>query len=123
MSTGDVITLAGMQFYARHGADPGERVLGQRFEVDVELEADLAAAGSTDRLADAIDYRAVYQLIAARFEEPCQLLEAVAERLAQAILAEFAVSAVVVRVRKPSVPIGGVLAHAQVCIRRGRGQA
>ncbi len=118
MTSSDVITLAGMQFYGRHGADEGERVLGQRFEVDVELEADLARPGRSDELTDAVDYRAVYECIARRFAEPCRLLEAVAERLAEDILAGFAVRAVVVRVRKPSVPIGGVLAFAQVQIRR-----
>lgn len=118
VGAGDVITLTAMQFYARHGADAGERALGQRFEVDVELHADLAAAGASDRLEDAIDYRAVYHLVAELFETPCLLLEAVAERIAAGILAGFAVREVVVRVRKPSVPIGGVLAHAQVEIRR-----
>lgn len=118
MGLGDVITLAAMQFYARHGADEGERQLGQRFEVDLELYADLATAGASDDLADAIDYRAVYERIAARFAQPCQLLEAVAERIASEVLGNFAVRAVVVRVRKPSVPIGGVLAYAQVQIRR-----
>ena len=118
MTSSDVITLAGMQFYGRHGADEGERVLGQRFEVDVELEADLARPGRSDELTDAVDYRAVYECIARRLAEPCRRLEAVAERLAADILAGFAVRAVVVRVRKASVPIGGVLAFAEVQIRR-----
>ncbi len=33
----DLIRLCNMQFYGRHGVNPGEQVLGQRFEVDVDL--------------------------------------------------------------------------------------
>jgi dihydroneopterin aldolase len=114
----DVIRLTGMQFYAHHGVHPAERELGQRFEVDVELHADLSAAGRDDDLAAAVDYQAVYGRVRDAMEPPCRLLEAVAERIAAAIRGEFAVAAVVVRVRKPSVPMGGVLAGAEVEIRR-----
>jgi len=115
---GDRIRLTGMQLYAYHGVDPGERELGQRFEIDVELGLDLRAAGTGDDLDATVNYRAVYDLVAAAMDPPCLLLEAVAERIAQGILAGFAVDEVTVRVRKPSVPIGGVLQWAEVEITR-----
>lgn len=116
----DVVRLTGMQFYAYHGVDSGERELGQRFEVDVELQRDLGPAGRSDDLAATVNYRSVYELARDAMSPPCLLLEAVAERIADGLLAGFEVEAVLVRVRKPSVPIGGVLAHAEVEIQRAR---
>src|SRR5439155_26836488 len=40
-----------MSFQGRHGVRPAERAQPQDFKVDIEVEADLAAAGRTDRLA------------------------------------------------------------------------
>ncbi|MCZ7599445.1 MAG: dihydroneopterin aldolase [Gammaproteobacteria bacterium] len=107
-----------MQFYAYHGVDPGERELGQRFEVDVELALDLRRAGAGDDLTATVNYRAVYDLAAATMDPPCLLLDAVAERIAAGVLAGFPVDQVTVRIRKPSVPIGGVLRHAEIELTR-----
>ncbi len=117
----DRIRLTGLQLYACHGVDPAERRLGQRFEVDVELTLDLAPAGRTDDLAATVNYQAVYNVVRDAMDPPCLLLEAVAERIAGRILTGFPVDTVTVRVRKPSVPIGGVLRHAEVEICRARG--
>lgn len=114
----DWVRLRNMQFYAHHGVAPEERVLGQRFEFDVALRADLRPAGRSDDLADALDYQRVYALVAAAMEPPCLLLEAVAERIAARVLSACAVEAVRVTVRKPSVPLGGVLGCAEVEIER-----
>ncbi len=57
--TEDRILLEGMLFSGHHGTLPAERELGQRFAVDVELRCDLRAAGSTDDLAQTVDYGAV----------------------------------------------------------------
>lgn len=117
----DRIVLAGMRFFGYHGALPEERVRGQEFVVDIEVEADLAAAGRSDALGDTVDYREVYE--AARVVvtgEPRQLLEAVAEEIAGRVLALARVDAVLVRVRKPRVALPGPLDHSAVEIRRVR---
>ena len=46
----DIISLEGMVFFGRHGARKEERSLGQQFEVDVHVEADLSQARTTDDL-------------------------------------------------------------------------
>ncbi|MCC7491336.1 MAG: dihydroneopterin aldolase [Fimbriimonadaceae bacterium] len=114
----DHIRLLGMQFYAHHGVAPEERELGQRFEIDVDLERDLRAAGESDYLHATVNYATVYEQVAAAMTPPCLLLEALAERIAGALLATSELRAVTVRVRKPGVPIGGLLACAEVEIRR-----
>ena len=116
----DKITLSGMVFYGYHGVAPEERTLGQRFMVDLEMEADLRPAGTSDDLNDAINYAQAHQLVKNVVEgEPKNLLEAVAEEVARRVLASLAVTAVLVRLTKPSPPIpGAVMSGASVEIIR-----
>ena len=105
---GDRILLKGMTFYGYHGVRPEEKELGQRFVVDVEMELDLRAAGASDDLTDTVDYSRVYRVVKEIVEGPGRnLLEAVAEETAGAVLNTFSVSAVRVRVAKPHVSIRG----------------
>ena len=119
----DRIRLNGMVFYGYHGVLPEERALGQRFVVDVEVFTDLRRAGVSDDLADTINYSQVYATAREIVTGPaCQLIEAVAERIAARVLAEHgAAERVVVSIRKPEVPIpGSVLASSEVRIERER---
>lgn len=117
----DRITLVGMRFFGYHGALPEERRRGQEFVVDVEVETDLASAGRSDDLEATVDYRKVYAAAKDIVEgPPRQLLEAVAEEIAHAVLAVERVEAVTVRVRKPTAKLGGPVAYAQVEISRRR---
>jgi dihydroneopterin aldolase len=105
----DRIVLADMVFQARHGVHPEEKVKAQRFEVDVDLER-------------TVDYGHVYETVRTIVESTTfNLIEALAEAIAQELLVEFAaVGGVVVRLRKPEVDLGGPLAWAGVEIRRRR---
>jgi 7,8-dihydroneopterin aldolase/epimerase/oxygenase len=120
----DTIVLAEMAFHAYHGHLPEERTLGQRFLVDVEVDLDLRQAGVRDALEETVDYSALYATVQHAFSSPpCHLLEAAAERVADAVLgSQPRVSAVRVQVRKPSAPLGGaMLAYAAVRIERHSG--
>src|SRR5215207_1976443 len=119
----DEILLEGMRFYAYHGVNPEEQALGQRFTVDVVLAVDLRRAGQSDELANTVSYSAVYKVVRGIVEgEPRQLIEAVAEVIAEAILREFPrVERITVTVRKPEVPMkGSMLDAAGVRITRSR---
>ena len=59
----DVIRLQNMSFYGYHGVSSAEKETGRRFEVDCELEVDLATPGSSDSLGDTVDYVAVFHKI------------------------------------------------------------
>lgn len=116
----DVIRLHGMAFYAYHGVLASEKELGQRFEVDVEMRCDLQSAGQSDDLAATIDYTEVYRVVKEQVEGcTFQLLERLAETIANRVSAEFPVAAVTVRVRKPHVSLGGLLDTVEIEIRRG----
>ncbi len=119
--TGDRIVVSGMRFEGHHGDTEEERELPQLIELDVELFLDLAVAGMTDELAATVDYGPVIELCRDIVERRSfRLLEAIAEAAAAAILGATAAEAVVVRVRKPAVPIDADLEFAGVEIRRRR---
>ncbi|MBD3291631.1 MAG: dihydroneopterin aldolase [Armatimonadia bacterium] len=116
----DTICIHNMSFYGYHGVAESERDLGGKFHVDVELRLDLRPAGESDALEDTVDYKAVYELVSdIQRSNKFQLLEAFAHAIAEGILVDFAVDEVTVRVRKASVPLGGLIDHAEVEITRG----
>jgi 7,8-dihydroneopterin aldolase/epimerase/oxygenase len=121
MSFDDKIILSNMVFRGRHGVHPAERELGQRFEVDVELGLDLSQAMASDLLQDTVDYSRAYAIVREEAEEHrYQLIEALAGAIVRRLLAELAVSSVLVRVRKPQVPLNGILSCTAVEVQRQR---
>jgi dihydroneopterin aldolase len=106
--SGDRLLLEGMEFYGYHGDLEAERVLGGRFRVDVELRADLRAAGRSDALTDTIDYVHCFQVVREVVENRrFHLLEALAEAIAGVLLEQSHARGVRVRVAKqPPVPGG-----------------
>jgi dihydroneopterin aldolase len=110
-----------MQFQGRHGYYDHELTTPQAFEVDVELLLDLQPAGLDDDLAKTVDYAEVYGATRQIVESTSfRLLEALAEAISHELLADFPITEVCVRIRKPEVQLGGPLDHASVEIRRRR---
>lgn len=118
----DKIHLKNLIFHAHHGVLPEERRLGQRFIIDLEMGVDLSEAGRSDDLATSVCYGSVYESVKAVVtEQQFQLLEALAEAIAQKIFAEFErVEQVHLWVKKPEAPIAGVFDYAGVEIVRQR---
>ena len=115
----DRIVLTNMRFEGRHGVHDWEQARAQPFEVDVELPARPAAGrASTTTWPQTVDYGRVYDVVRQIVESTSfRLLEALAEAIADELLADFDVDEVVVRVRKPAVRLGGPLDYAGVEIR------
>ena len=117
----DIIKLRNMTFHAYHGVWDEEREIGQRFEVDLELKVDARAAAKTDRLKDTVDLYKVFQEVESVIvDEKFLLLETMAERVAQRILAKFDSPEVRVCIRKPHAPIKGIQDGIEVEIVRSR---
>ena len=117
----DKITLQNMKFLGYHGCEAYEQEYGQIFEVDLDLLVDAKLAGITDCLTDAVDYVSVYQSVKRVIElERHNLLERVAQRIAEQVLQVSGVAAVTVRIRKPAVPLKGVLDWVQLELNRQR---
>ncbi|MDF1545371.1 MAG: dihydroneopterin aldolase [bacterium] len=87
----DLIRLSGMSFYGYHGVTAAEKETGRMFEVDCELEVDLADAGSSDKLVDTVDYSNIYEVIRQTLQDKAfSLLEGIATHLATKLLDKFA---------------------------------
>ncbi|MEA1981565.1 MAG: dihydroneopterin aldolase [candidate division Zixibacteria bacterium] len=115
----DKIRLGGMSFYGYHGITEAEKETGRMFEVDCELEVDLAEAGHTDRLKDTVNYAEVYEVIRKTLEDRAfSLLEAIACELASNILDNFPIYGVTLKVRKMVPPIAGKINFIEVEVTR-----
>ena len=119
----DRIELRGLRALGTHGALPEERVRAQPFEVDLDVDADLRAAGRSDDLSDTIDYGALTETVVAVVAGPhAELLEHLAERIAAAVLEVVGSTGprvtVTVTVRKLRPPVPADLASAAVRITR-----
>ncbi len=117
----DKIILKGVRFHGYHGVAKAERQLGQKYEIDLELTTNLSAAGKADDLAHTINYVQVVQLIIEiGTQQSFQLIEALAETMAEALLAQFQIEAVRITVKKLSPPIEPALTYAGIEIHRKR---
>jgi len=118
----DSIKLMGLSFYGYHGVTAAEKETGRMFEVDCELEVDLAEAGHSDRLSDTIDYRKLYGIIKETVEGTAfALLEGLAGRLSMIILDSFPVARVTLKIRKLHPPIAGPVRYIEVETTRFQG--
>jgi 7,8-dihydroneopterin aldolase/epimerase/oxygenase len=117
----DLITITGIEVFAYHGVLPEEKAEGQRFLVDVELEVDLSLAGASDALAETVDYGLLAQRIhVVVASERWDLIERVAIRVAETVLEDPRVEAVVATVHKPAAPIAVGFSDVSVTVRRTR---
>lgn len=118
----DKIILKNMAFYGYHGNLDSEKSQGQRFYVDVEIKTDLTKPGQTDVLEDSINYVEVYDMVASIMTgESCNLLEHIGALIADKLYQHFqGIIGLSVTVRKPSVPIAGVLDYVEVVTTRGQ---
>jgi dihydroneopterin aldolase len=118
--TADVIELRGLHLSAIVGVLPHEREQPQPLELDLDVVLDLAAAGASDALESTVDYGALCDevervVVGSR----CALLEALAERVAAAVLAaDGRIASVTVAVRKLRPPVAQPLATSGVRITR-----
>jgi dihydroneopterin aldolase len=118
-ASGDRIELRGLRAVGRHGLLPEEQVRAQPFEVDLDIYVDLRAAGAGDDLEDTLDYGALAgRAIAVVTDEHHALLERMAARIADTVLADDRVRSVAVTVRKLRPPVGVDLGTAAVRVVR-----
>lgn len=118
----DRIILQGMQFYGYHGVNPEEKALGQSYIVDLTAEVALTKPGKSDCLEDTVSYTRMYRLAREVMEGPSRnLLESLAQTLAERLLAELPIAAIQVTVKKPHPPVkGSAIDYAAVAIYRRR---
>lgn len=120
-SPGDRIELRGLRVLGVHGVLAEEQVRAQPFEVDLDVVADLAQAGRTDELDDTLDYAGLVDAVVRVVgQEHHQLLERVAQRIADEVHTDARVREVTVAVRKLRPPVPADLVSSGVRITRAR---
>jgi 7,8-dihydroneopterin aldolase/epimerase/oxygenase len=99
------LVVSGIGFEGRHGATAPERQTTRRFEVDVEIDAPLEAAETSDRLSDTIDFRDIAEtVVKIGIGEPHHLLESLARRMVDQLAARAPKSRIRLELRKISPP-------------------
>jgi dihydroneopterin aldolase len=117
----DVIRLTGLTIHGYHGVFPEERENGQPFVVDLEVRTDIRAAAASDALSDTIDYGALAQAAADVVSgEPRDLIETVAEHIAEVVLRDERIDSVQVTLHKPNAPIPLTFSDVAIVIERHR---
>lgn len=116
----DCIRLTDVQFHGHCGCTEGEREMGQRLSVDLELEVPVAPAAESDDLSRTVDYVKLAETVVhlGRQLRPV-LLETLAERIAGLVLEQFHPRRVTVRLRKVAPPVEAIKGAFEVEITRG----
>ena len=117
----DELSVRGIECWGHHGVFDHERRDGQTFKVDLTLGIDTASAAESDDLRDTIDYGSLVDEVAAVVQgEPVDLIETLAQRIADVCLLDTRVEWARVTVHKPDAPIQATFADVQLTITRHR---
>ena len=117
----DRILIEGLIVTTVVGVQPHERETPQPVRIDVRIETDLGDAGTSDDLGDTVDYGSMATAVAATVRESKDLLlERLADRVAEVVVADERVVAADVTVTKLRPPIPEQLESTAVRIRRYR---
>jgi dihydroneopterin aldolase len=120
----NIIRLKNATFYAYHGALAEEQNIGGKFEADVDIYTDFSEAAEKDNLHLTVNYKDVYQFInKIVHQKKYYLIETLATIIADGILHHYdSVYKVAVRVRKNSVPVGGVIDYVEAEVIKENGK-
>ena len=117
----DELTVSGIACFGHHGVFDFERRQGQAFVIDLTLAVETASAAASDDLRDTVDYGSLVAAVKAAVErDPVDLIETLAQRLADVCLLDDRVEWVRVTVHKPDAPIEATFTDVALTITRKR---
>jgi dihydroneopterin aldolase len=117
----DQLAVQGIEIQAHHGVFDFERRDGQTFLIDLLLELDSRRAAAADDLSQTVDYGAlVTEVVVAAEKDPVDLIETLAQRIADVCLGFAQVATVQVTVHKPHAPIAATFSDVALTITRSR---
>jgi len=115
----DQIAITGIRGFGYHGLFDSEKKSGQEFIVDIRIEADLSEACQSDQIGSTIDYGKVALRVKELIETGSfNLIERLAEVIAESVKQEFQAKFVEVTVHKPSAPVDLEFEDISVTIKR-----
>ena len=111
------ILVEGIKLYGYHGCMEEEARVGRSFVVDVEVEADLSKAASTDKISDTVNYVTIYEIVKEEMKVRANLIEHVGKRIYDHLRKTFpAITKAKVKVTKLNPPINGTVDSVSVVI-------
>jgi dihydroneopterin aldolase len=118
----DEIAITGLECFAHHGVFDFERRDGQVFVIDLVLGVDTAPAAASDDLRDTVDYGSLVAAVKSAVErDPVDLIETLAQRIADVCLLDNRVEWVRITVHKPHAPIDATYSDVALTITRANG--
>ncbi len=113
------IILENMEFFAFHGHYEEERIVGNRFLIDLIIESDTSKAAKSDNLQDAVNYQMAYKIVKEEMTKKSHLLENIAQRIIDALYRHLpGIDKINVKVSKLNPPIGGKTNSVSVVIEQ-----
>ena len=118
-----IIQIEQMEFYSYHGHYEEERIVGNRFLVDLSMRTDCEKASKSDHLNDALDYQKAYEVVKEEMKERSYLLEHIAGRILDALFIHFPeLDNAEIKVSKLNPPMGGKIKAVSVTLSRQKDQ-
>lgn len=119
--SGDRLAVRGIETFGHHGVFESERRAGQPFIIDLEIGLDTTSAAAYDDLSRTVDYGSlVLEVRKAVEQDPVDLIETLAQRIADVCLDREPVGWVEVTVHKPHAPIEATFSDVALTIYRSR---
>ena len=117
----DRLAVRGLAIHGHHGVFEHERRDGQEFVIDLVLGVDTRVAARSDDLQDTVDYGTLVDDVrTAVADDPVDLIETLAQRIADVCLRNALVDTVEVTVHKPHAPIQATFEDVALTINRSR---
>lgn len=114
----DIVYIKGLELKTVIGIYDWEKEIKQKITIDLEMASDIKKAAATDEIADALDYKSVSKRLISFVEDSeIQLIETLAEKIADIVLSEFGVSWLRLSLGKPGAVTGS--RDVGVIIERG----
>ncbi|MEP7237435.1 MAG: dihydroneopterin aldolase [Ferruginibacter sp.] len=111
------INLHNLIFFSFHGVHEEERILGNDYEVNVQLS--FYAAEQITKLDQTINYASVYEIIKQQMAIPTMLLETVAQNLAQKIYEhDNRIKNISVSIEKKNPPIPNITGTVSITYKK-----
>ena len=109
------ICLTNIIVYGFHGVHQEEKTLGQRFEIDLEYRLANPPFPWKDEERATVSYVNAHKIVSrVCAEKSFNLIETLGNRIIEEMRSRYSIDLIIVRVRKPSVPIQGILDYVEV---------
>jgi dihydroneopterin aldolase len=114
-----IIELEEMEFYAYHGCFKEEKVVGNRFIVNIAIKTDMTLPIKSDKINDALNYMKVYELVRQEMQQTSNLLENLTARIIETLYQNFPqIKWTRVKVSKMNPPMGGQMKKVSVTLEK-----